>query len=421
MSAEELQSFSSIAMREKVLITDGNTRGALAATRSLGRRGVRVVAAGESKRTLAGSSHYCNETFVYPSPGEHPEAFISTIKSECVQRGISVIFPMTELATSTVLRHRAQLDQFKLPFPEFAAFEALSDKWKLLELAKRLNVSIPETHFVSDAGALDDIIPRLKFPAVLKPYRSMINSNGRWIASCVQYAHSAVELRETVARHEYFNQHPFLIQEYISGQGQGIFALYDHGSPLAFFAHRRLREKPPSGGESVLSESIPLNPDQRAMAHSLLHSVGWHGVAMVEFKVSPDGTPYLIEVNGRFWGSLQLAIDAGVDFPWLLYQLACGDRVDEVNAYAVGVKWRWLLGDFTRLCKVLMSKNSTPSPSSPGKIESLLQFLSCFETPAKSQPDVSGDIRPFLLEFYRTCGNEISTLWTERLRRRHSF
>jgi hypothetical protein len=157
------------------------------------------------------------------------------------------------------------------------------------------------------------------------------------------------------------------------------------------------------------------------MAHSLLNSVGWHGVAMVEFKVSPDGTPYLIEVNGRFWGSLQLAIDAGVDFPWLLYQLANGDRVDEVPGYAIGVRWRWLLGDFARLCKVLMSNGSTPSPSSPGKLESVLQFLSCFETPTQSQPDVSSDIRPFLLEFYRTCGNEISSLWTERLRRRLSF
>lgn len=408
-------------MREKILILDGNTRSALAATRSLGRRGLHVVVGGESKRTLAGISHYCRETITYSSPGEDPDAFISTIKSECLQRGISVIFPMTELSTSTVLRRRDRLDQFKLPFVEFAAFDALSDKWKLLELAKRLNVSIPDTHFVENVSALDDIVPRLKFPAVLKPYRSMIYSNGRWIASCVQYANSALELREIVARHEYFNQHPFLIQEYISGQGQGIFALYDQGTPLAFFAHRRLREKPPSGGESVLSESIPLNLEQRAMAHSLLSFVGWHGVAMVEFKVSPEGTPYLIEVNGRFWGSLQLAIDAGVDFPWLLYQLASGTRVDEVTGYAVGVRWRWLLGDFARLCKVLMSKGPAPSLSSPGKVESVLQFLRCFEIPTQSQSDASSDIRPFLLECYRTCGNEFSTLWTQRLRRRLSF
>ena len=105
-----------------------------------------------------------------------------------------------------------------MPFVDFSTFDSVSDKWKLAELAQQLNVSIPETHFVKDARALDEIIPQLKFPAVLKPYRSMIQSNGRWIASCVQYANSARELREIVARHEYLDQHPFLIQEMHRGK-----------------------------------------------------------------------------------------------------------------------------------------------------------------------------------------------------------
>ena len=184
---------------------------------------------GETKRTLAGSSHYCSETITYAPPSENPQDFISSLKSECAQRGISVIFPMTEISTSTVLRHRDQLEHFKLPFAKFDAFEAVSNKWNLLELAKRLNVSIPETHFVRDICALDDILPDVKFPAVSKPHRSMIYSHGAWIATCVQYANSVRELRGIVGRNDYFNQHPFLIQELISGQGQGIFGLYDHG------------------------------------------------------------------------------------------------------------------------------------------------------------------------------------------------
>lgn len=405
---------------ERILITDGNTRSALAATRSLGRKGLHVVVGGETKRTLAGASHYCSETITYPSPGKDSGAFAAFLESECRRRSVSVIFPMTELTTSAALQHRDRLSQFKLPFVDFAGFDAVSNKWNLMKLAQRLNVRVPDTHFVKDVGTLDDILPQVTYPAVLKPYRSMILSGGRWIHSCVQYANSTKELRETVARHEYFSEHPFLIQEYVSGQGQGIFALYDHGTPLTFFAHRRLREKPPTGGESVLSESIPVDPERRAMAHSILQSVGWHGVAMVEFKVSPDGTPYLIEVNGRFWGSLQLAIDSGVDFPWLLYQLAVGGPVDDVDTYAVGVRWRWLLGDFARLCKILMSKKSDPV-SSPGKLESILQFLRCFETPAHSQSKLNGDLTPGVLEFCQTFGSEISALWTERLGRRASF
>src|SRR2546430_8599658 len=77
----------------------------------------------------------------------------------------------------------------------------------------------------------------------------------------------------------------------------------------------------------------------------ILDHVGWHGAAMVEFKVRADGRPYLMEINPRFWGSLQLAIDAGVDFPWLAYQLAAGLTPDSVEGYRIGVRNRWLLGD----------------------------------------------------------------------------
>lgn len=386
---------------EKVLILDGNARSALAATRSLGRRGVYVVVGGETEKTLSGASKYCRETLTYPPAGENPEAFISTIAAECAERGISVIFPMTDLSTSTVLRYRQRLRQFKLPYAEFTAFNALTDKCRLFELAERLNVSIPKTHCVTDLGSLEEICPTVKFPAVLKPHRSIIYSNDRWITASVHYANSVQELKQTVARHEYLNQHPFLIQEYIAGKAQGIFALYDRGRPMAFFAHRRVRENPPSGGVSVLSESIPIDPEQRRMAQAILDFVGWHGVAMVEFKVAPDGTPYLMEVNGRFWGSLQLAIDAGVDFPWLLFQLATGKDLDAVNAYSIGVRWRWWLGDLARLGKVLVGNGSSPHRPVPGKMRSVLQFLGFFEKNTRNDGNARGDIMPFLFEFRR--------------------
>jgi predicted ATP-grasp superfamily ATP-dependent carboligase len=281
----------------------------------------------------------------------------------------------------------------------FETFEAVTDKWRLLELAPRLNISIPKTYFISDAKSLESIYPRVTFPAVLKPYRSMICSNGRCISGIVRYASSRRALEETVAKYECFNQHPFLIQEYASGSAQGIFALYDHGKPLVFFAHRRLRERPPSGGVSVLRESIDPNPEALRMARTLLDYVGWHGVAMVELKISAEGTPYLMEVNGRFWGSLQLAIDAGVDFPWLLYQLATGRDLDKVNGYATGVRCRWLLGDLASLYKVLTSNGSSPRLLPAGKAQSVLQFLNFFDKTTRYEVNRWGDLKPFVFEF----------------------
>ena len=115
-----------------------------------------------------------------------------------------------------------------------------------------------------------------------------------------------------------------LLQERIEGPGVGVFVCCDRGEPVALFAHRRLREKPPSGGVSVLCESAAARSDRRATsATRLLQALDWRGVAMVEFKRDlRDGSLRLMEINGRFWGSLQLAIDAGVEFPGRRWSIA---------------------------------------------------------------------------------------------------
>jgi hypothetical protein len=97
----------------------------------------------------------------------------------------------------------------------------------------------------------------------------------------------------------------------------------------------------------VLSESVALDRELVAGSASLLRQLDMQGPAMVEFKVdSRDGKPKLMEVNGRFWGSLQLAIDAGIDFPLLYTQLIQGVQIDPAFRYRSGVQSRWLLGDF---------------------------------------------------------------------------
>ena len=156
------------------------------------------------------------------------------------------------------------------------------------------------------------------YPLVVKAHRSRVRSESAWQSTAVKYVRDRVELqRELNARTAY--EFPLLIQQKIQGPGIGVFMCYDRGRPIATFSHRRIREKPPTGGISVLSESIAVDPEARDYSERLLSALRWHGVAMVEFKAdNRDGRPKLMEINGRFWGSLQLAIDAGVDFPAIL-------------------------------------------------------------------------------------------------------
>ena len=141
-----------------------------------------------------------------------------------------------------------------------------------------------------------------------------------------------------------------LVQEYIPGEGRGVFLLMNQGRVRAAFADRRVHEKPPSGGVSVVSESMALDPRLLAYAQQLLAALKWHGVVMVEFKHDRrDGRAKLLEINGRFWGSLQLAVDAGIDFPYLLYRMAVDGDVEQAFSYREGVRLRWWPADLDSL------------------------------------------------------------------------
>jgi predicted ATP-grasp superfamily ATP-dependent carboligase len=158
-----------------------------------------------------------------------------------------------------------------------------------------------------------------------------------------------------------------------------------------------LREKPPSGGVSVLSESIEVDFQQREAATKILDSAKWHGVAMVEYKVASDGRPYLIEINPRFWGSLQLAIDAGIDFPELLYQLAIGGKLDVANSYKIGTKSRWLLGDLDHLYLTFRNGRSHGDRRA-SKWKTVIEFLNVSGESTRFEVNRWNDLSPFVFE-----------------------
>ncbi|MCZ7584034.1 MAG: ATP-grasp domain-containing protein [Deltaproteobacteria bacterium] len=140
------------------------------------------------------------------------------------------------------------------------------------------------------------------------------------------------------------------------------------------FFHRRLRELPPSGGISVLSEAIPPDPEAARAGRALLEALHWTGPAMVEFKRDADGRPCLMEINGRFWGSLQLAIDAGVDFPALLVRAAQGDAIVPPD-YKSGTRLRYLFGDLESLALVLVRGSAALPPGTGGRGAYVRGFL----------------------------------------------
>lgn len=388
----------------RVLITDGDTRQALAATRSLGRKGHDVVVLADRSRSLGGASRYCKAAESGPAAFDDSEGFVRSVATLAHRWQVDLLLPMTEISTLLLTGHRDRLPPHcHLPFPTYDSVRRASNKADVIALAWQLGVPVPQTVTIGSREELDDVAAPLLYPRVVKPACSRVLTAAGWLSNSVSYAYDEAGLRGLL-RELPPESYPVLLQERIVGAGVGVFMLCDHGRPVAFFAHRRLREKPPSGGVSVLCESVPADPIAVGHATRLLESLEWHGPAMVEFKRdSRDGSLRLMEINGRFWGSLQLAIDAGVDFPSLVADMAQGRTPAEPPTYRTGVRCRWLAGDLDSLLLVLLKDRSRANipPGHPGRLQTLRSFLRFREPEQRLEIERRDDFGPARLEWRR--------------------
>jgi predicted ATP-grasp superfamily ATP-dependent carboligase len=366
-----------------VLVTDGEQRSSLAAVRALGRVGHRVVVVSADGRSLAGASNTVDRDLAVPSSLTEPDRFAETVAGYVRAEGVDVVLPVTDASVLALLPRRQDLAPAILPFPTLAAFMAASDKAWAASAAERVGISVPEGTVVDTPEAAASLERTRPWTRVLKPTRSV--AGGR--KQAISYVEAGRDL-DAAVRALPASAFPLLVQERVEGPGMGIFLLRWAGRTHAAFAHRRLREKPPSGGVSVLRESIPLDPALVERAEALLDLLDWRGVAMVELKVSAlTGRAYLMEINGRLWGSLQLASDAGVDFPGRLVEVALGGDPGPAPPYPAGVRSRWTLGDLDHLIlRLRHGREALQLPEgAPGRATAVAAFLRGFFPPIRSE------------------------------------
>lgn len=380
-----------------VLVTPGNLRSALAVTRSLGRRGIPVTIADERPNNLAGRSRYCQASIGVPSPATAAAAFVDEIHQIVARGNHRVVVPTDDVALMVLAEARPRFEGLvTLPFPDLEAIQVAHDKSVLMSLAEEEGIPVPKTVLVHDPDDLTEAIRRVGFPAVVKPRLSHFRRNGEWVRGSGPHYVSTVRQLEAACRRIHETVPLSLVQEYIPGEGRGVFLLMNRGKVCTAFAHRRIREKPPSGGVSVVSESIALDPRLLAYSHRLLEALKWHGVAMVEFKHDRrDGRAKLLEINGRFWGSLQLAVDAGIDFPYLLYRMAVHGDIEPAFTYREGVRLRWWLGDLDWL--LLRFRETSP-------LGAIREFLRHFGKGARNEIFRWDDPVPALEELSQYVG-----------------
>ncbi len=325
----------------KILITDGASVNALGIIRHLGIDArFEIFVVGYNPVALGKFSKYCKEYFILPHPKKNSVEFITRIIDIVSQKKIDFVLPVGFYAHQSIIEHISLIEPLtKVCLPSKQSFDIATSKIETAQLAENVGVLVPKTKIITDLKELETL-NNFRFPVVIKSQKEI---GGRM----VEYADNKQELiskfNHLVSVHNLDPDNYPIIQEYIKGEGVGFFAYYKNGTLVNYFMHERIREFPVSGGRSVCARSFY---DEKLLDNGkkLLDALKWNGSAMVEFKRTEDNDYYLLEVNPKLWGSLELAICSGVNFPLLMIEGAFNIENNNIgNNYKKDMYFQWCL------------------------------------------------------------------------------
>lgn len=264
------------------------------------------------------------------------------------QNKVSAFIPVNDIAVQFTYSFQQELQCYTtvLNINETEVFKFSHNKYCLWKIGKELEIPVPDSILISSYNEFQEVKSQVRFPVIVRPIYSKLVRDNRILGFSVKNIKNLNDLENFVR--EKINITPLMFQEVLVGQGAGYNFLSIDGNILMAYAHERINEEW-GGGQSTLRKSIP--PDQYNLdfySKALIKAIKWSGIAMIEYKISDD-KPYLIEINGRPWGSLEVGIRSGIDLPSaLVKKFYEQEEISDVstNAYYKEVFVRNLYNEF---------------------------------------------------------------------------
>jgi protein-tyrosine-phosphatase/predicted ATP-grasp superfamily ATP-dependent carboligase len=339
---------------QRVLVFGDDTKVFLAVVRSLGRSGVEVHAAPGDFGSPALKSRYLKAIHRLPAYALDPGRWAEGLRELVERYGIGLIVPTSDASLLMLLGHAQTIGPERLALPNAEAAAIFTDKAETRRLAFAHGVPVCPGRALAGDDEPESLVRSFGLPLVLKPRRS-------WDEETVGGKRSARIVRTHEALQEALDggiAGDWIVEGFFEGVGVGVSVLARDGELLAAIQHRRLQEEHETG-PSTRRVTVELDPQLLSWVRDLARAARLDGVAMFEFRWQPAKDSYvLLEVNPRFWGSLPLAVAAGMDFPAMLLAAHSGHELRCRFDYEIGLAKADLLGEH---CRVIDQIDQSPS------------------------------------------------------------
>jgi predicted ATP-grasp superfamily ATP-dependent carboligase len=321
----------------------------LAAVRALRAAGYAPWLAVDQPGTYAGRSRATVGTVVVPDPAIDSEGFVREFTAAATRLSVAAVLPAEETHLHALAGREADFSGIAFGVPSLESVEQATNKGLLPELAAAAKLRTPPTTIVRGDSKT---VGAYGFPAVVKPLRTWIpRPNGTISYHPVRYVTTEQTAEEAI---EDLPGREGLVQPYISGTNVSISGVSWEGELVCALHHISERIWPVTSGVTAFAKTIPPNPKLEQGVGNLLRAIRWSGPFEVEFRRSPRGEHYLIDLNPRIYGSLALAVAAGLNLPGIWVDLLLG-RQPSVGGYRVGTRFRQEENDARALAGMLVN------------------------------------------------------------------
>lgn len=388
-------------MKSKVLVLGSNSRSCLTIVRSLGRKGIKVHLAWHDPDSIVLYSRYIDKVHDIARYGDGNDSWQGELKDLLAKERFELVIPNDDAGVRALIGHRAVFSKLaKLALPNEKAFEYSFNKNKTYELAQEIGLPVPKQIEISSIDECDIFDQEWSYPLVIKPVASSVVLKNSLYFLKVAYAESKEELIDRLK--PILSISKALVQEYFVGTGVGLEFLSNNGQICVAFQHVRVHE-PMTGGGSAYRKSVVIDDELLQYVKMIVEALEYTGVAMVEFKYNFEKKEFvLIEINGRFWGSLPLAIASGVDFPYYLYEMIVHNRRNFPTEYRTGIYCRNLFMDASWFIRNLKTKPGSYNNAKP-LTSVILEFSNILLLRERSDTFVLDDLYPALVELKMFC------------------
>jgi protein-tyrosine-phosphatase/predicted ATP-grasp superfamily ATP-dependent carboligase len=412
----------------RVLVLGCDSRSGLTVVRSLGRAGLAVDIGWPEAGSLAGTSRYVRAVRDIPAYDPADRSVEPAWKRSLIDlvedQRYDLVIPCSDPAIIPLQLHADELARHGRFYTlSDRAFTTSFDKWETHRLAEALGIPTAPWVRVEKIGDIASVGSEWQLPLVLKPLSSFDMAGFDMTGPAggkrmVRKLYDRARLAENVA--EMLLRGPLLAQANFSGRGVGVEVVASDGNVLCAFQHERVHE-PPHGGGSSYRRSVPLDPRLGDATCRLAQALDYTGVMQAEFRVDgATGRWILVEINGRFWGSLPLAVASGMDFPLGLYRVLVEGCRELPRTYRTGIHCRSLGLDIGWFFKNLRADRSDPTLQTRKLWQVAAEIRHVVTLTERSDLLVLDDPKPGLLEIRGLaveCGRRAAGALRWRFRR----